>query len=55
VTDLDLQVTDNSAIHEAPLIRNWYNRRRRWHIHLTPTSSGLTANSDAAFTTASPH
>jgi transposase len=32
-------VVDNYATHKAPLIRNWFNRRPRWHVHLTPTSS----------------
>ena len=39
-TDLDVHlVIDNYATHKAPLIRNWFNRRPRWHVHLTPTSS----------------
>src|ERR1700674_682111 len=38
--DLDVHlVIDNYATHKAPLIRNWFNRRPRWHMHLTPTSS----------------
>jgi transposase len=38
--DLDVHlVIDNYATHKAPLIRNWFARRPRWHIHLTPTSS----------------
>jgi transposase len=38
--DLDVHlVIDNYATHKAPLIRNWFNRRPRWHVHLTPTSS----------------
>ena len=38
--DLDVHlVIDNYATHKAPLIRNWFNRRARWHVHLTPTSS----------------
>ena len=38
--DLDVHlVIDNYATHKAPLIRNWLNRRPRWHVHLTPTSS----------------
>src|SRR6204780_2005052 len=38
--DLDVHlVVDNYATHKAPLIRNWFNRRPRWHVHLTPTSS----------------
>jgi transposase len=38
--DIDVHlVLDNYATHKAPLIRNWLNRRPRWHVHLTPTSS----------------
>ncbi len=32
-------VIDNYATHKAPLVRNWFVRRPRWHVHLTPTSS----------------
>ena len=32
-------VMDNYATHKTPLIRNWFARRPRWHVHLTPTSS----------------
>ncbi len=39
-TDLDVHlVIDNYATHKAPTVRNWLNRRPRWHLHLTPTSS----------------
>jgi transposase len=38
--DLEVHlVIDNYATHKAPIIRNWFNRRPRWHVHLTPTSS----------------
>jgi transposase len=38
--DLDVHlVIDNYATHKAPLVRNWFARRPRWHVHLTPTSS----------------
>lgn len=38
--DLDVHlVMDNYATHKTPLIRNWFARRPRWHVHLTPTSS----------------
>jgi transposase len=38
--ELDVHlVVDNYATHKAPLIRNWFARRPRWHVHLTPTSS----------------
>jgi transposase len=32
-------VMDNYATHKTPLIRKWFARRPRWHVHLTPTSS----------------
>ncbi len=39
-SDLDVHlVIDNYATHKAPIVRNWLNRRPRWHVHLTPTSS----------------
>ena len=39
-TDLEVHlVIDNYATHKAPTVRNWLNRRPRWHVHLTPTSS----------------
>jgi transposase len=39
-TDLDVHlVIDNYATHKAPTVRNWLNRRPRWHVHLTPTGS----------------
>src|ERR1700682_2292117 len=38
--DLDVHlIIDNYATHKTPLIRNWFVRRPRWHVHLTPTSS----------------
>lgn len=38
--DLDVHIViDNYATHKAPPIRNWFARRPRWHVHLTPTSS----------------
>ena len=39
-TGLDVHlVIDNYATHKAPVVRNWFARRPRWHVHLTPTSS----------------
>jgi transposase len=32
-------VMDNYATHKTKLIRNWFARRPRWHVHLTPLSS----------------
>ena len=38
--DLDVHlVMDNYATHKTPLIRNWFAKRPRWHVHLTPTSA----------------
>jgi transposase len=38
--DLDVHlVMDNYATHKTELIRRWFARRPRWHVHLTPTSS----------------
>lgn len=39
---LDVHVVlDNLSAHKAPEIREWLDhpRRRRWHLHFTPTSS----------------
>jgi transposase len=39
-SDLDVHlVMDNYATHKTPLVRDWLNRRPRWHVHHTPTSS----------------
>jgi transposase len=32
-------VMDNYATHKTSLIRNWFAKRPRWHVHLTPTSA----------------
>jgi transposase len=32
-------VMDNYATHKTALIRAWFAKRPRWHVHLTPTSS----------------
>ena len=38
--DLDIHlVMDNYATHKTPMIRAWFAKRPRWHVHLTPTSS----------------
>jgi transposase len=38
--ELDVHlVMDNYATHKTPLIRAWFAKRPRWHVHLTPTSS----------------
>lgn len=40
--DLELHVVlDNLSAHKSPPVREWLNhpKRRRWHLHFTPTSS----------------
>ena len=38
--ELDVHlITDNYATHKTALIRNWFARRPRFHIHFTPTSA----------------
>ena len=38
--DLDIHIVmDNASSHKTKLIRDWFAKRRRWHIHFTPTSS----------------
>jgi transposase len=40
--ELDVHVVlDNLSAHTAPAVRDWlaHPRRRRWHLHFTPTSS----------------
>jgi transposase len=38
--DLDIHlIMDNYATHKTKAIRNWLNRRPRWHVHFTPTSA----------------
>ena len=32
-------VMDNYATHKTAMIRAWFAKRPRWHVHLTPTSS----------------
>ena len=37
-TDLDIHlVMDNYATHKSPIIRNWFAKRPRFHVHFTPT------------------
>lgn len=39
-TDLDIHVImDNAGTHKTALIRNWFAKRPRWHVHFTPTSA----------------
>lgn len=38
--DIDIHVVmDNYGTHKTRLIRNWFAKRPRWHIHFTPTSA----------------
>jgi transposase len=38
--DLDIHIVmDNASSHKTKLIRDWFAKRRRWHMHFTPTSS----------------
>lgn len=38
--DLDVHIImDNYATHKTKLIRNWFAKRPRWHVHFTPTSA----------------
>ena len=38
--DLDIHlVIDNAGSHKTKLIRDWFAKRPRWHIHFTPTSA----------------
>ena len=37
---LDVHVVmDNSGTHKTKLIRDWFAKRPRWHVHYTPTAS----------------
>ena len=37
---LDVHVVmDNYGTHKTKLIRNWFAKRPRWHVHFTPTSA----------------
>jgi transposase len=39
-TNLDIHVVmDNYGTHKTKLIRNWFAKRPRWHLHFTPTSA----------------
>ena len=38
--DLDIHlIIDNASTHKTKLIRNWFAKRPRWHVHFTPTSA----------------
>src|SRR6185436_9132765 len=37
-TNLDMHVVmDNASSHKTKLIRRWFAKRSRWHVHFTPT------------------
>ncbi len=39
-SNLDVHVVmDNYATHKIKLIRDWFLKRPRWHVHYTPTSA----------------
>ncbi len=38
--DLDIHtIMDNASSHKTKLIRDWFAKRPRWHVHFTPTSA----------------
>lgn len=38
--DLDVHIImDNYGTHKTKLIRHWFAKRSRWHVHFTPTSA----------------
>ena len=38
--DLEIHIVmDNSSTHKTRMIRNWFAKRPRWHVHFTPTSA----------------
>ena len=38
--DLDVHIVmDNYGTHKTRLIRDWFAKRPRWHVHFTPTSA----------------
>ena len=40
LTDLDIHIVmDNASDHKTQLIRNWFAKRPRWHVHSTPTGA----------------
>jgi transposase len=39
-SNLDIHVVmDNASSHKTKLIRDWFAKRPRWHVHYTPTSA----------------
>jgi transposase len=40
LANLDVHVVmDNASSHKTKLIRGWFAKRPRWHVHFTPTSA----------------
>jgi len=38
--DLDIHIVmDNASSHKTQMIKRWFAKRPRWHMHFTPTSS----------------
>jgi transposase len=38
--DLDIHIVmDNYATHKTKIVRDWFAKRPRWHVHFTPTST----------------
>lgn len=38
--DLDIHIVmDNYGTHKTKIIRDWFAKRPRWHVHFTPTSA----------------
>ena len=38
--DLDIHIVlDNASTHKTQLVRDWFAKRPRWHLHFTPTSA----------------
>ena len=39
-TDLDIHIVmDNYSTHKTKIIRDWFAKRPRWHVHFIPTSA----------------
>ena len=50
--DLDIHlVMDNYGTHKSPIIKAWFARRPRFHVHFTPTSASWTNQVERWFAT----
>ena len=48
--DFDIHVVmDNYGTHKTKLIRDWFAKRPRWHVHFTPTSASWINQVDRFF------